>query len=383
MTLVFVISVGLLLYTLVGYPLLLLGLWKLRGLRPVPPPVAGMDVDFLIPAHNEAAVIADKLRNTLSLDNSDGHNVRIIVISDGSTDGTVSIANSIEDPRIEVMETPGRSGKLEAMNIAMERMRGDVIIFSDANALLSNGAMTQMMRHYADPHVGGVCGQITIARKKGAAIAEADSLFWRYDQMLKYAESGLGGTVSAQGSIHSVRRALVDPIPPGVADDFILSVRAVQKGYRLVFEPKATTTEMVTEAARDEVGRRIRSTEMGWRGLMLTRSVMNPFRHGLYAWQMISHKFLRRLMPLFLLMALLSNLLLIGQGWGWAVLAVGQLTFYSIALLAYLVPATRNVPLWGKVMFFVMSNIAMALGILAYYRGRESSIWTPVREDTT
>lgn len=380
MAFLFWASVGLILYVIVGYPLLLLLLWKLKGPRSVAAKARAARVDFLIPAHNEAAVIADKIRNTLELDNADGHEMRILVVSDGSTDDTVAIARSFDDPRVEVIETPGRYGKLRAMNMAMEMMTGDIIIFSDANALLSKDSMTAMVRHYEDPNVGGVCGQITIAKK--GDIAQADGFFWRYDQMMKHAESDIGGTVSAQGSIHSLRRALAEPVPPGVADDFVLSVRAVAKGYRLAFEPRATTTEAVTETAKAEIGRRIRSTEMGWRALMLTREVMNPVRFGLYAWQLISHKFLRRLVPLFMITALISNLVLFGQSWLWTLLGAGQVLFYVIALLAYLFPATRRLPLWGKVMFFVMSNIAMALGIFAYYRGRESSIWTPVRDNT-
>ena len=381
MQLMFWVSIGLILYVVIGYPLILLALWRLKGARPVAKKAAPRRVDFLIPAHNEAAVIADKIRNTLELDNSDGHEMRVLVVSDGSTDATVDIAHSFEDPRVEVIETPGRYGKLKAMNMAMEQMSGDIIIFSDANAILSQHAMTAMLRHYEDREVGGVCGQITIAKK--GDIADADGFFWRYDQMMKHAESDLGGTVSAQGSIHSLRRSLAEPVPPGVADDFLLSVKAVAKGYRLAFEPRATTCEAVTETAHAEISRRIRSTEMGWRGLMMMREVMNPARFGLYAWQIISHKFLRRLTPLFLLVAFLSNLALAGHGVGWTALALAQCLFYAIALLAYLVPATRGLPLWGKVMFFVMSNIAMALGILAYYRGRESSIWTPVREEST
>lgn len=382
MLILLLFSLSMLAYTLVGYPALLLLLWRIRGARALPNadgPAMPMSVDILIPAHNEGAVIADKIRNTLALRNTAGHRLTVTVVSDGSTDDTVAQARSITDPRLRVIKTPARLGKLEAINHTLMTLRGDVVIFSDANALLSDGALDAMMRHFADPAVGGVCGQITIDKRRNGAIAQADSAFWRYDQMMKRAESDLGGTVSAQGSIYAIRRTLTAPVPPGVADDFLMSVRVVDQGCRLVFEPGATTQEAVSEHAGDEMGRRVRSTEMGWRGLMMMRHLMNPLRTGLYGWQLFSHKFLRRLMPLFLALALISNAALIGTHPLLSALALGQGAFYGVAVLVWAVPPLRRLPLTGKVLFFVMGNLAMALGLLAYARGIKSSVWTPVR----
>lgn len=379
MTFLFWLSLSLIVYVIIGYPLMLFALWWLKGPRPSAEMATPRKVDFLIPAHNEERVILEKIENTLALDNADDHDIRVLVVSDGSTDRTVEIVRGVDDPRVELVETPGRLGKLAAMNMAMAHLTGDVIVFSDANAMLSEEALTCMLRHFEDPEVGGVCGQIKIAKKGN--IAKADSGFWSYDQMMKRAESDLGGAVSAQGSIHSLRRNLLAPIPSGVADDFILSVGAVAQGYRLVFEPRAHAVEVVTENAKEEVRRRIRSTEHGWRGLMILREVMNPFRFGMYSWHIISHKFLRRLVPLCLVMLLILNLALADQGWGWYITAIGQVVFYSIAVIAYLFPTTRRLPLWGKILFFVMSNVAMALGVIRFLRGQHTAMWTPTREE--
>jgi len=135
-------------------------------------------------------------------------------------------------------------GKLDALNYALEHLSGDVVIFSDANSLLSDVALDKMIPHYTDPDVGGVCGQLRIDTKKGGDIAQADDFYWRYDQMLKHAESDLGGVVTAQGSIYSIRRELLQPLPKGPADDFLNSVRVVDQGFRLAFEPEATTFEL-------------------------------------------------------------------------------------------------------------------------------------------
>lgn len=376
---VLILSLALVVYVIAGYPLLLLALWRLKGRRAVPDSVAPMQVDFLIPAHNEAAIIRAKIENCFALSNSFGHDLRVTVVSDGSNDATVEIARSIDDPRLTVIETPGRLGKLGALNMALDRLTGDVVVFSDANALLSHSTLDALSRHFADPKVGGVCGQITIDEDEDGAIAKADGAYWRYDQALKRAESDLGGTVSAQGSIYAIRRQLTAPIPPGVADDFLMSVRVVDQGYRLAFESRATTREAVTERAGDEMARRIRSTEMGWRGLMMMRHLMNPLATGLYGWQLLSHKGLRRLVPLFLTLAFVANLFLIGQNWALTVLGLGQIAFYGLAALAWAVPPLRRLPGVGKVLFFVLGNLGMALGLVAYLRGRKSSVWTPVR----
>lgn len=382
MTFVFWLSIAIIIYAIIGYPLILLAIWKVKGRRPVPEAGPPMRVDFVIPAHNEGAVIAEKLKNTLALLNTVGHEISILVVSDGSTDDTVAQAQSVEDPRIRVLETPGRMGKLDALNYALEHLSGDVVIFSDANSLLSDVALDKMIPHYTDPDVGGVCGQLRIDTKKGGDIAQADDFYWRYDQMLKHAESDLGGVVTAQGSIYSIRRELLQPLPKGPADDFLNSVRVVDQGFRLAFEPEATTFEQVTERATDEMSRRIRSTEMGWNGLMMMRHLMNPFRYGYYGWQLLSHKGLRRLTPVALIFAFIANMFLVSQGTDWLILGLLQIAFYGLALAVWIVPSLRRIPLSSKVMFFCLANLAMLIGVTRSFAGYRSSIWTPIRENS-
>ncbi|GAB4284491.1 MAG: hypothetical protein Kow0058_03620 [Roseovarius sp.] len=384
---VFWLSLGTAFYTVAGYGVILLALARLFG-RPHAPASAApasaaprrLEVEFLIAAHNEAAHIVAKIRNCLDQDNPDGHRLRVIVASDGSSDGTVALARAVDDPRVEVIALPRRGGKAAALNAGLARLRGDVVVFTDANSLLAPGSLRAMLRHFADPAVGGVCGRISVDADSAGSIGRAEGLYWRYDQALKAAESRLGGTIAAQGSIYALRREICAPVPPGMADDFILSVRAVDRGYRLVFEPQAVTREQVTERAGDEMRRRIRSTERGWRALMACRHLMNPLRTGFYGWQLFSHKFLRGLMPALMLLILLSSLVLSGQGWGHAAFAGLQLGGYGLAIAALLVPPLRRLPLAGSAMFFVMSNIAMLRGLIAYYRGVQTTLWRPVRD---
>ncbi|WP_313137845.1 glycosyltransferase family 2 protein [Paracoccus jeotgali] len=378
MTVLFWLSAAALVYSLCGYGLILLALSRLRPARArpalSPPPTK---VSFVVAAYNEAPVIADKVHNTLAL-NTGGAEVEMIVVSDGSDDGTADIVRAIGDPRVTVLE-PGRVGKAQALARGIERCTGEIVVFSDANAILEQNSLVAMLRHYADPAVGGVCGQITVGGKSGG-IGFAESLFWRYDQQLKHAESRLGGAVSAQGSVYSLRRALVRPPAAGCTDDFVISVGAVAQGYRLVFEPEASTVETVTEHVGNEMRRRIRSSERGWRSLLHNASLMNPRRHGWYAWQLISHKLVRRLNPLFLILLFLSNMVLMKHGGFYLILGMCQIAFYGVAVAGLVWPRLRRSKLVALPAFFTFAHLALLIGIVRCLVGQESVLWTPSRD---
>jgi cellulose synthase/poly-beta-1,6-N-acetylglucosamine synthase-like glycosyltransferase len=377
---VYWISAAMLFYSIVGYGLLL---WLIARLLPPRVPVASetpLLFSFLIAAHNERACIAEKLRNTLA-QSSAPHGIEVIVVSDGSTDGTAEAARAVSDERIAVFETAGRAGKAAAIDLGLAHCRGDVVVFSDANSMLAEGSLAALARHFGDPAIGGVCGRISVPAARRGPIGQAESLFWKYDQAIKAAEARLGGTVSAQGSVYAIRRDLTAPLTPGCTDDFEMSVRAVAARHRLTFEPAASTTEPVSEKLDREMGRRIRSTERGWRALMLHRGLMNPLRHGWYAWQLFSHKLVRRLNPVFLITLLVSNLFLMrGGGWFYVITGLGQIAFYALAVAAMLWPPVRRFKPASLASFFVFTHVAMLLGILRYYWGHHSIIWTPVRE---
>lgn len=157
-------------------------------------------------------------------------------------------------------------------------------------------------------------------------------------------------------------------------------MNAVAAGRRLVFEPDATTSEPVSEKLGREMGRRIRSTERGWRALMVHRALLNPFRHGWYAWQLISHKLIRRLNPVLLILLFVSNLLILDEGWFYQLTGLAQVLFYGMGLLAIISPAVRKFKPAALAAFFIFTHFAMLQGIVRYYRGHRSVVWRPVRE---
>lgn len=368
-------------YSLAGYGLILLAVARAVPPRPVRHDAAPpRRISILVAAYNEAPVIADKMRNTAALDPG-GAEVEVIVVDDGSDDGTAAAARAAGGPGVAVLE-PGRLGKAGALAEGLARCTGDIVVFSDANAMLAPGTLVAMLRHYADPSIGGVCGQITVDGGDAGGIGRSEGLFWRYDQALKMAEARVGGTVSAQGSVYSVRRSLARPPRPGCTDDFDISVAVVHAGRRLAFEPGATTTEVTTEDVGSEMRRRIRSSERGWRSLMANAALMNPWRHGLYAWQLISHKLVRRLNPLFLVILFGANVALLDDGWFYAVTGALQVAFYAAALAGLAVPGLRRFRAIALPGFFVFAHAAMAIGVLRSMAGRRSTLWTPARKAT-
>ncbi|WP_415897295.1 glycosyltransferase family 2 protein [Neptuniibacter sp. QD72_48] len=368
-----------LVFSFVGYGVLLVLIGFLTKNESKKSYANGYDVSFLVCAHNESAVIKEKIEN-INLQTNDKHKVEIIIVSDGSTDNTAELARSVAD-NVTVLEAKDHIGKLEALNWGLAECKGEIIVFSDANSLFPEATLNELVSHFNDESVGGVCGQIVVSSEKQGWIGKAESIYWRYDQALKIAETKVGGAVSAQGSVYAIRRELTSPVLEGCADDFVLSVGVVTKGKRLVFEPNAMTYEHVTNKVYKEFDRRVRSTEMGWRGLMLFKELLNPFKYGWYSLQLFSHKLLRRLNPVLLIGLLLSNALLLDEHWFYQAFLACQVVFYAIALLTMLFPFLRKVPGFNIPTFFVMGHAAMAMGIINVCRGKKVSKWKPVRDD--
>ncbi|MFZ1468329.1 MAG: glycosyltransferase [Paracoccaceae bacterium] len=375
----FWLTLGLILWSLAGYGLVWIALARLFGRRGVVTGEAPLHATMLIAARNEAATIRAKMQTVLAQD-CGPHRVDVMVVSDGSEDSTLAEALATGDPRVRAFQTARHGGKAAALNAGLARIDADVVIFSDANSLLSVGALRHLLAPFANPAVGGVCGRLRPQTHRGGWLAGVEALFWAYDNALKAAEGALGGVVSAQGTLYALRRSLVPgEVPSAMADDFYISVQAPAQGMRLAFAPRAEAVEEVTARTRDEFMRRVRSTERGWRALWAMRRLMNPARHGLYAVQLISHKLIRRLVAFLLPLLLVLNLIVAGQGPVYLSLALAQLAFYAVAGLAIGSDRVRRLPGARQAAFFVMGHMAMGLGILRAAMGVQSQRWSPVR----
>jgi cellulose synthase/poly-beta-1,6-N-acetylglucosamine synthase-like glycosyltransferase len=379
MTILFWVTASLIVYGIAGYGVIVIALARCRVARPAVPPQQPLAVTLLIAAYNEAEHIGRKVDDALQLDVGP-HRLEVVVVSDGSTDKTVSEIQRRAHPSVRLIDIPENKGKVSALNAALTEIGGDIVVFSDANSTVHPEALLRLLDHFGDPAVGGVCGRLAVPIRRQGWLAKAERIYWRYDNAIKEAESRLSSTVSAQGSLYAVRRDLINPLPLAMADDLMTSLRVVASGRRLVFEPRAITEETVSDHMSGEFRRRVRSTERGWRGLMTMRQLLNPMQYGIYALQLFSHKVLRRLNAYLVPLLFPINFLIAGQGQLYAIMALAQAAFYASAAAAYFWPAARRVPGTSLALFFVITHLAMAVGIWRVAIGRRSDRWIPVRE---
>jgi cellulose synthase/poly-beta-1,6-N-acetylglucosamine synthase-like glycosyltransferase len=374
--LVFWVVVGIVFFAYAGFPLLVMLIGALRRRRHRREDVTPR-ASVLIAAYNEAGGIAAKVRNTLDQDYP-ADRLEVVVVDDASTDGTADAVEAIRSPRARVIRMSQRGGKVAAINAGVGACSGEVFVFSDANAELAPDAVRRLVAPFADPGVGGVCGNQRNAPGNGA-LARGERLYWEYDKLVKHLESRTGSIVAADGSIYAIRRRHFEPVPAGVTDDFFISTAVVKHGARLVFAPDAQSIETPLERGEDHFRRRVRITEQALLSLLKRRELLNPFRYGLYSLVLIGHKVVRRAASPLLLLLLPLNLLLIGQGGIYDATALAQVAVYSAALLGAMFRGRAAAKLLSVPYYFVLGNLATAVGIVRFLSGRRSLMWEPVR----
>jgi cellulose synthase/poly-beta-1,6-N-acetylglucosamine synthase-like glycosyltransferase len=375
--LVLVVSLAVCAWVYAGYPLFLVVLARLRPAPRLRKPVA-LPVTAIVAAHNEAAVIGAKIRNLRASDYPP-ELLEIVVASDGSTDDTVDVARA---GGADIVLGLPRLGKVRTLSAAAERAGGSVLVFTDADSVLEAGSLASLVASFADPHVGGAGGNLLSADTPGSSVAGGEGLYWRYEQWIKLLEDRVGSTVSAAGSLYAVRRDLFSP-PALVAgaDDFLISTEVVRRGYRLVFEPGATVRIDSPAESGTAVRRKVRVINGGLRAAFSLGRLLIPFVGGLYGFEVLTHKILRRFVPLFLIAALASSAVLAARdpaGW----LALGpQLVLYALALAGWLGRGHA----WGRARplyvpyFFCLANTASLLAVVSLARGVRFERWDPAR----
>jgi cellulose synthase/poly-beta-1,6-N-acetylglucosamine synthase-like glycosyltransferase len=368
----FWISGAMVIYAYVGYPLLL------RLLAPGETPRPSDDeplptVTMIVPAHNELANIGAKLANTKALDYPAGL-LEVIFVSDGSTDGTTEAVRAALDDRTIVLEITTRGGKAGALNAGLAHARHDIVVFTDASILLEPGALRAIVRPFADPKVGCVSGEDRIAGSGGEA------LYGRYELFIRRQEARLHSIVGASGSFYAQRREICQPFIPNVAPDFWSVLKTVEKGYRALAEPEASGQMAAVERAAEEFERKVRTLLRGMTTLGRDAHLLNPLRYGAFAWCLFSHKVVRWLVPVFLIVCLVTSGILALDSTFYAVLFALQAVLYGLALagLANLNPIATSLP--AKVaVYFTTTNAAALVAWVKYFSGVRQEIWSPSR----
>lgn len=375
MELVFWVSIAVLAYTYVGYPMLMAVLGRVRP-RPVRRQAIRPTVSLLIVAHNEARWIEAKLRNSLGLEYPRDRR-EIVVALDGSTDGTTEIARGHEAEGVTVIGFETQRGKPSVLNDVIPKLRGEIVVLSDARQLYDRAALVALVENFTDPCVGAVSGELILTNEAGAAVGEGVGLYWRYEKLIRRQESHHGSTVGATGAIYAIRRDLFEPIPADtLLDDVIIPMRIARRGYRVVFEAGAKAFDQAAATARQEFARKVRTISGNFQMFVRERWLLNPFKNRLW-FQTVSHKAVRLLAPGFLLCAFGANVALL-DGVLYLMSFAGQVLFYAAAILGYL-RRNRRSPggrwLSGPYVFCLL-NFITVMSFYTFITKRQAVTWT-------
>ncbi len=362
MRLIFWLAAGLIVYVYAGYPLLLAILVRRRR-RTRLDEATTPTVSLVIAAHDEETVLREKLDNSLALDYPSDR-LQIVVASDGSDDRTNRIAADYAARGVVLFDIRPRGGKTRALNLAIPRTSGEILVLSDANTMYRRDAIRRLVRHFADPSVGAVSGDVRLV-DAADAYAASEGLYYRYERWIQSLESRFGSIVGADGAMYALRRRAWSRIPDTVVvDDFVISMNVARAGLRVLYDPEAVATEQGTASSREEFARKTRIVAGGLQALLANQGVPGWRTPGLL-WSYVSHKLLRWLMPLMLLVLAVASAALAPAGAIFAVALGAQIAFYGAAAFRL-----STVPY-----YFCLVNGAALTGICRALRRTQAVTW--------
>jgi cellulose synthase/poly-beta-1,6-N-acetylglucosamine synthase-like glycosyltransferase len=374
----FFVAAALLFYNYFLYPAIVIALARRKrtGSHAVAQPCNEdlPSVTLVIAAYNEERVIESKIQNSVALDYP-RDKLRVLVVSDGSTDSTPGIAEGYARDGVISMHQPQRRGKTAALNRAVAEAKGDIVVFSDANNMFAPASLRELVKHFADPLVGGVCGLKQIYDSPDRESSQGDSLYWRYESAIKEAESTLNSITTADGEIFAIRRTLYEVIDEKVInDDAEITFSLVRRGYRVLYERNAKSFEHASIRIEDDFHVKVRMVSGGFQTLLRHRAFLLPPRSW-FAVNFISHKLLRWLAPEFMLMIAVTSILLVDHPLFFAALLL-QVAFYVLALAGWSRRNSRQLTALLYVPFyFCAMNLAALRGLLRFVAGNHSTLW--------
>jgi glycosyltransferase involved in cell wall biosynthesis len=377
MQFVFWLCLTVILYVYFGYPLLLLS-GVLGRRRAVHREHLFPSLSIIIPAHNEASVIRKKIENLLSQDYPT-ERMKIFVGDDGSTDATPTICRSFEPFGVCFFRSEERRGKSGLQNELVARARGEILVFTDADCLLPQNALSVIAQNFASGDVALATNCATILNQDETGIVKNEGLYWKYERWLREEESARGLLAMASGSLFAMRRSLWKPLDPNVGDDFALPLRVAKAGYRNVLETRISAGTQLTQKKADSMLRmKMRIISKDLYGLLRNPSCLDPFRVGRVAIGLWSHKLLRWAVPYFLLGMLASNIFLATEGF-FGVFLGAQIVFYLAAAAGLLIRRLESLFPLSVTSSFCLVNFASLLGTLHCLTRGKAGQWKTVR----
>ena len=376
------LSAAALLYTYAGYPLLLVIVSGLRR-RDIKRGKFEPLVTVIVTAYNEQRDLAAKLENTLGLDYP-RELMEIIVASDCSSDRTDEIAREFAEQGVRLVRQPHRLGKTAAQNMAVTHARGEIILFSDATSLYEQDVLRVMMPSFSDPEVGCVAGRLIYVDPADSRVGRGARSYWGYETFLKSHESRIFSLIGVSGCLYAVRRSAYVPLYEEACSDFIIATKMVEQNLRAVYEPSAVCTEETNRQTEKELRMRVRVIAQTFTDLWRHRAMMNPFRSGFYAVQLLSHKVMRYAVPFILIAILLTSAVLARHSTLYLVLFLAQLGCYLTAVVSWgLERAGIHSRMLALPQYFVLSNLAALIAFYQFLRGERYAHWEPIREGAT
>ncbi|HLJ57946.1 MAG TPA: glycosyltransferase family 2 protein [Chthonomonadaceae bacterium] len=386
----FGIAWALIVYTYVGFPLVLAAIARFLGrtsgpapshtnaadrlTEPPDCPAALPSVAMVVAAFNEEAVLAAKLANTWAIDYPSDR-FELWVGSDGSTDNTDTILSVCRDARLRFTPFAARRGKISVLNDLMAQVDADIVVMSDANTSYAPDAVHKLVAHFADSRVGCVSGELRLLQNGGVS---GEGLYWRYENWIKRMESRLGFLIGCNGGIFAIRRGCYEPLPPStIVEDFVMTMRILERGYRVVLAPEARAFEPACGSARAEMVRKVRIGAGGFQALGLTRRLLLP-GFGLRAFAFWGHKVLRWLVPFFWLAALAANAALSVLP-AFRLFLLLQAAGVAVAALAYGLPERIQLPRWTRpISYFYLMNWSLFFGFVRFVTRTQRVTWDRV-----
>ncbi|MGB2741763.1 MAG: glycosyltransferase family 2 protein [Cognaticolwellia sp.] len=330
-------------------------------------------VTIIIAAYNEESCIKARVENLLTLDYPK-EKLTILIGSDGSSDQTAEILSDFDSDNLQVHIFNTNRGKMSVLNDLVAKTIDDIIIFSDANTHFKSDTIEHLVRHFNNEKIGAVCGELHLV--DGDTGDNKDNVYWRYEQVLKFHESRLDALQGANGAIYAIRKSLFIPLPANtIVDDFQIAMNVAKQGFRLVYDPEAIAIEEIAPNLAEEEGRRVRIGLGNYQAFFKMPWALNP----LLGWRFIayiSHKVCRWFVPHMMLIALISNVMLLGSVFYQVVLAV-QVIFYALAF--YGIKRQENgkkiSTLIALLAFFVAMNLALMRGFIKYFSSNVQGTW--------
>jgi cellulose synthase/poly-beta-1,6-N-acetylglucosamine synthase-like glycosyltransferase len=373
-------ALALLFYTYIGYPFLMFILSRVYAL-PVKRANIFPRVSMIIAAHNEEAEIAAKLENALALDYP-RDKFEVVVASDCSSDRTDEIVKSYAARGVKLYRQEQHFGKTIAQNSAVKVTNGEILLFSDATTIYRPDVVRKIVRPFADPTVGCVAGQLVYEDRKATVVGDGCKSYWGYEKMIKQSESEVCSLIGVSGCLYAVRRSCHQKLANDMIDDFVIATEIRLQGLRTVYEPEAISTEDTNKKGKDEFRMRVRVIQQTFSALQRYSEVLSLQKQGLYAFQMISHKVMRYLVPTFLLSALLANTLLIHEHLVYSVSFFAQLACYLLAALGWLGDKLGlKLGSFSLPYYFVLANTAIVQAFIKHMRGESRVVWQSVRDN--